>query len=219
MIIFLAVAIIISAAVYAAAYFALKKKAGGSIKEELDDKVRAIQEAISANSQAVSASMPLRSKAQYETLLLKLEESKVSLSAEKENLKQIESKLVTVQKNVEAKEVHHQEMKTSKEEDDAKLSELLAGYESISQESIELEQKLAESMKSLDAIMDSIPTTNENQKAVIQELSDTLTNAGSRMRDLLTEYNLVKERLDALNQQHIDLEEEYTRLVEQQLGE
>ena len=57
------------------------------------------------------------------------------------------------------------------------------------------------------------------QQQVLEELSNTLTEAGSRMRDLLTDYAMVKERLDGLNGQHHDLEEEYTRLVEQQLGE
>ena len=57
------------------------------------------------------------------------------------------------------------------------------------------------------------------QKAVLQELSNTLTNSGSVLRDLLTEYESINERLNMLKLQLNDLEDEYTKLVEKQLGQ
>lgn len=218
MLIYTLIGIIISLLLFGAAIVLLKKKAGGSIIQDIDTKSTEINKLISETKVLAEKSADLGSKAQHDGLIIKLEESRTNLAKEKENLKVIEAKLVTVQKTVEEKEALHQTMKTSKEEDENKLTDLLANYESISTESVELEQKLAESMKNLDSILEAIPL-NDSQKAIMQELSETLTNAGSRMRDLLTEYNLVKERLDTLKLQHNDLEEEYTRLVEQQLGE
>lgn len=211
-------AIILSSAIFYAAYFMLKKKTGGTLTQDIEQRAGAIKQVRERTSEILAAAANLGSKAHYENLVLKLEETKTNLQKERDNLKQVEAKLDNVQKTVEGKEAEHQEMKTTKEENEGKLAELLSQYETISAESIELEQQLAESMKSLDSIMESLPA-DDNQKAILQELSDTLTNSGSRMRDLLTEYNMVKERLDALSQQHSDLEEEYTRLVEQQLGE
>lgn len=201
------------------AVFAIKKKqAAGSVLNAIKETTSRIETADKSIQAQLASSANLGSKAQLTNITSQSEEAKNNLSKEKDLLKEIEAKLDTVQKAVETKESQHQDMKSAKEDDEAKLTELLASYETISQESIELEQKLAASLKSLDSIMESTPM-NDGQKAVLTELSNTLTNAGARMRDLVTEYNLVKERLDSLGQQHKDLEEEYTRLVEQQLGE
>lgn len=140
------------------------------------------------------------------------------LETETGKLKSIEQKLDSAQKDVEQRETDHQELKTAKEEDDAKAAALLADYSGLSTEAVTLEQKLASSMKNLDQILGEIELT-QDQRNVLTELSDSLMNAGSRLRDLLTEYKQVNDRLEMLRQQHIDLEEEYTRLVEQQLGE
>jgi predicted nuclease with TOPRIM domain len=58
-----------------------------------------------------------------------------------------------------------------------------------------------------------------DQRAVLEELNNALISAGSRLRELLTEYSSVNQRIQALQQQLKDLEDEYTKLVEQQLGE
>ncbi|RIL09567.1 MAG: hypothetical protein DCC75_06225 [Proteobacteria bacterium] len=73
-------------------------------------------------------------------------------------------------------------------------------------------------MKSLDTLTADLQLTPD-QKGAFDDLSNGLTAASARLRDLLTEYNTLNERLVNLQQQHLDLEEEYTRLVEQQLGE
>jgi predicted nuclease with TOPRIM domain len=59
----------------------------------------------------------------------------------------------------------------------------------------------------------------QSQREMFLGLQSTVEEAGARLRDLLMEYQTVNERLNMLRQQHSDLEEEYTRLVEQQLGE
>lgn len=158
------------------------------------------------------------SAAQFETLVSQVETAVSMLKKEKETLATIESSLDTAQKSVEEKESAQQELKTSKEEEESVLEELLGNYTGIAEESTQLEHQLAESLKSLDNIMAELELT-EDQRGLLDELSKALTSAGSNLRDLLMEYEAVKTRLENLRQQHLDLEEEYTKLVEQQLGE
>ncbi|MCB0338546.1 MAG: hypothetical protein KDD53_03030, partial [Bdellovibrionales bacterium] len=75
----------------------------------------------------------------------------------------------------------------------------------------------AESLKELDAIMDELEMT-QVQRDIMQSLSNALEASSARMRDLIFEYQQVNERLEQLKAQHLDLEDEYTKLVEQQLG-
>lgn len=158
------------------------------------------------------------SKAQFETLMSQVETARSMLAKEKESLTTIEANLEKAQKSVEDKESSQQELKSAKEEEESVLEELLNNYTGIAEESTQLEHQLAESLKSLDAIMAEIELT-EDQRSLLDELSKALTTAGSNLRDLLMEYEAVKNRLENLKQQHLDLEEEYTKLVEQQLGE
>ncbi len=141
-----------------------------------------------------------------------------NLQKEKEHLKEVEVKLEAAQKLVEAKESQQQETKTTKDTDEQKLHELLSHYTQISDDAMMLERSLAQSLKNLESIIAEV-TMTEDQKAVLNLLLETLTEGGGRLRELIPEYQTVKERLEMLEQQHNDLDEEYTKLVEQQLGE
>lgn len=144
-------------------------------------------------------------------LTRELEEQKAALEA-------IEVKLEKVQKEVETREDQQQEVKASNQADQEKLEELLGNYAEASTEAFSLEQKLAESLRNLDSMLEEL-TLTADQRALLESLSEALSEAGARLRDLLTEYEATNNRLKTLQQQHKDLEEEYTRLVEQQLGE
>jgi chromosome segregation ATPase len=155
---------------------------------------------------------------QFDSIAKQLGEIQATLEAERASLKQIEERLDSAQKLVEKKEAEQQEIKNAKEEDLIKLEELLVNYGDVSRESHELEQRLASSLKSLDKILSEVELS-QSQREMLISLQQAVELAGSRLRDLLTEYETVHERLTMLKQQHADLEEEYTRLVEQQLGE
>lgn len=158
------------------------------------------------------------SKPQFDNLCAQVTSAKANLENEKSSLVSIERNLETAQKSVEGKETAQQEIKSAKEEEEDRLEELLANYAGISEESTHLEHRLAESMKNLDVIMTELKLTAD-QRSLLEELSKALTQAGSSLRDLLMEYQSVNTRLQNLKQQHADLEDEYTKLVEQQLGE
>ncbi|MCB0336767.1 MAG: hypothetical protein KDD62_10695, partial [Bdellovibrionales bacterium] len=140
------------------------------------------------------------------------------LEREKLSLKDIENKLDNSQKSVEQREIEQQDLKTSQETSEDKLQELMGSFASISEEATKLEAQLADALKALDNIQSTVEITPD-QKATIDELTAALEEAGSLLRDLLMEYQALNERLEMLQTQHDDLEDEYTRLVEQQLGE
>lgn len=196
----------------------LKKKFLSSTSADKD----VLLQRISTTTGDLRSMLPFKdsyaSKGQLDFLNGLLTTAQGDLEKEKATLREIEGKLGHAQKQVEEKETKQQDVKSAKAEDETRLQELLARYEELSTESISLEQKLAASLKNLDSIMDEIELT-QDQRGVLQELSNSLTAAGSRLRDLLTEYEQVNQRLMALRQQHVDLEDEYTKLVEQQLGD
>lgn len=196
----------------------LKRKLLSSTSSGKDALLLEIQETTTKARELIKFKDSYAAKGQLDYVIGLVSGTQTDLEREKGSLKEIEGKLGTAQKQVEGKESKQQDLKSAKMEDEVKLQELLANYENLSTEAIALEQRLAASLKNLDSIMDEIELT-QDQKGMLQELSNALTNAGARLRDLLTEYEQVNQRLQALRQQHVDLEDEYTKLVEQQLGD
>lgn len=198
--------------------FFLKTKLTGGVAKALSDGEADVRKIHSDFENIVNGVDDLVSEAQLENVQKQHEAAQVAFDAQKKLLKDIEDKLGKAQKDIEVKEAHHQDVKTSKAEDEAKLQALLQRHQALANEAISLEQELATSLKDLDSLMSSIPMT-DSQKAAFALLSETLTESGSRLRDLLTEYKTVNDRLEGLQAQLLDLETEYTRLIEQQLGE
>jgi chromosome segregation ATPase len=213
-----AIALLVAAVIFGAGYFVIKKQRGGSSSIT---RAKLLTEITSVTTELEGLKRYERSYSgagQLAQLRERIEAITVTLAAENATLKGIEEKLQAAQKIVEGKEAQQQEVKSVKVKDEVMLQGLLARYNDIAEESKALEHRLAQSMKSLDAILSELNLTQDQRKH-LSDLSETLTSAGGRLRELLTEYQTVKERLDMLTQQHADLEEEYTKLVEQQLGE
>lgn len=209
---------IIGACIIFGTGFFLKTKLTGGVSGALTEQADSI---VKQQRQTEEACKPLdfyASKLQLENLSRKAEEALATLESQRALLKNIEGKLSSAQKNIEEKEAQHQEMKASNAADDTKLQELLQKHAQLASDAVALEQQLATSLKDLDSIIASAPLTDD-QKNVLQYLSETLGNAGNRLRDLILEYNTVHERLQTLQTQLGDLENEYTRLIEQQLGD
>jgi chromosome segregation ATPase len=214
---YIILSVIISLIAIGGSIFAGKKLAGGAASEQILALTTESQE-LQAQLSASGASAGGRfSNAQLTRLIQQAEEFVQGLEAQKQLIKDLEVKLDKAQKDVEAKEGEQQEMKSAKEEDDKRLAEITAAYDTYSSQSVALEHQLAASLKNLDTMIVEIPMTAD-QKAVFTELSSALTTASARLRDLLIDYQAVFERLEGLKSQHADLEEEYTKLVEQQLS-
>lgn len=208
---------VVSALIVFGAFFLLKSQIGGSSKAQSEALSAEIAEISSRTIQLLDGCESHVSAAQLAAIEKELEEIQTSISSQKSLLQEVDSKLNVAQKKIEEKEVHHQEMKTSKVEDEVKLAELMAAFATNSSESLGLEQRLAMSLKNIDEFLSTIELTPD-QRNLLEDLSKALSSAGSRLRDLITEYETVRNRLATLQSQLQDLEDEYTRLVEQQLG-
>jgi chromosome segregation ATPase len=214
----LGIALTISLLMIGGAFFFIQRSLGSSVGAEKETLIESLKEMDQDLVKLAKHTGSFASRAQFDTLVDMVEQAQTNLEKEKASLKEIESRLDVSQKDVEQKEFQQQELKSAKEEDELKLQQLLESYENVSSESISLEQQLAESLKNLDTILGEINITDE-QRAVFEDLNSQLSTSGGLLRELITEYNSVNERLNLLREQHEDLEDEYTRLVEQQLGE
>ena len=212
------IAAVISVAILVGGFFGIKMVLAGPLGKERDSQLKQIGEIdtkLDEIAQYATSYAPA-------TLLVQINEKigglAQQLEQEKGELKSIETKLEGAQKAVEEKESHQQATKSASDEELAKLEELLASFADLSSESTGLEQRLAASLKNLDSLM-AEATLTQPQKDALRSLSNALTEAGSRLRDLIMQHTQVNERLVMLKQQHSELEDEYTKLVEKQLGE
>lgn len=195
----------------------LKKRSATSIGAERQQYIDQIEIVTKEIEELLQHADGYAARGQYEALSSRVDQVKADLQRENGKLAEFEEKLDRAQSQVEEKEGHQQELKTAKEEDEAKLEKLLSTYTEISDEAISLEQRLAQSMKNLDSILEELDLSDD-QRQLFDEVSEALSQAGANLRNLLMEYEQVKQRLDLLREQHRDLEDEYTKLVEQQLG-
>jgi len=185
-----------------------------------DKKTRLLEE-IAKNKDTIHGLLKqrknFRSATQLDSIKKEVSTLKKSVSQEEKTLEELGELLQTAQQNIEQKEVAQQDLKMSGEAEVEKLDALLAVYEEVSTESIDLEQRLAQSMKNLESILNEVSLT-EAQRGQLDDLNEAMNIAGTNLRNLILEYEAVNGRLTALKSQHEDLEGEYTRLVEEQLG-
>jgi chromosome segregation ATPase len=208
---------IICAGVYAAIYFVKSKASGRRSKEVIGALVKEFNTTQEALIKKLDKTDNLASAKQIAAVQAQISAVESSIAHERAQLAKVEETLAKSQLSVEERENNHQNMKIAKVDEDDRIQQLLEKHESLSAESIQLEKELAESMKNLDSLL-SEAGMSEAHKGMLRELQTTLEAAGARLRELISEYESVKTRVDTLRLQHIDLEEEYTRLVELQLG-
>jgi chromosome segregation ATPase len=158
----------------------------------------------------------LVSKEQLVSLQRRANEYRAAVESQRKARLELEQKLTTAHADVITRESAHQEMKASKQDDEVTLQSVMANYSDISNESVSLERRLAESLKTIDKMSTEIAMT-EDQRAVFEALSTALTNASAQLRDVIVAHQNVYERLEALRSQYTDLEAEYIKLVELQL--
>jgi chromosome segregation ATPase len=150
-------------------------------------------------------------------LVKQSQEFLAAAAKQREAVESLAEKLDKTRAEVEHREGEQQELRAMHIEDEAAVAQLLSAYNEFSTESLNLEQKLAESLKTLDAMSSEIKMTPD-QKVVFQELSNALTATSAQLRDVIIDYQNANERLTTLRERFADLEREYTKLVEQQLA-
>ncbi len=204
------------AAVFAA--LALNRKLSKGSSDEAIGDLRAESEKLEGEMISLLSDINrLASKGQIQTLVAQSQRFIKALEEQRDKLQQAEARLKKAQEDVMKRELSQQEIKTARQEDEKKLVEVMSNYQDFSSQSVTLEHKLAQSLRQLDTMISENPMSAD-QRALFQELSNALTAASAQLRDVIVDYQAVYERLDALRAQYADLEKEYTKLVDLQLG-
>jgi|LauGreDrversion4_2_1035121.scaffolds.fasta_scaffold55471_3 chromosome segregation ATPase len=209
-------AILVSVTVPLAGLLLGKRLSGGESNEEvaaLREEARLLETKI---IDLLAAEENLISNEQLAAIQRKAEDYRATVESQRKARVEIEQKLTSAHADVIAREAAHQEMKAEKRDDEVALQSVMSNYSDISTESVSLERRLAESLKTIDKMSAEISMT-EDQRAVFEALSTALTNASAQLRDVIVAHQNVYERLEALRSQYTDLEAEYIKLVELQL--
>lgn len=119
--------------------------------------------------------------------------------------------------DVDARESEQQNLRAMTEVDEAAINLTMTRYSEFSTESISLEQRLAESLRVLDTMATEVQMPPD-LKAAFTEISNSLTQTSAQLRDVIIDYQGAHERLKTFIARFTDLENEYSRLVEQQLA-
>jgi chromosome segregation ATPase len=215
--IYIVISLILTGGLAFGGMFFARRLSGGITKESVLALREESQQLETSLNEILADEKAFISKTQLDTIVAETADFQRGLESQKALMAELEGRLGTTQKTVEEKEREQQEMKSAKEEDEKSLLEITSKYHEYSTHAVALEHKLADSLKVLDSMIVEMPMTAD-QKAVFQALSDALSSASSRLRDLIIDYQGLNERLENLKGQHADLENEYTKLVEQQLG-
>ena len=215
---FYVVASIILAALALFAAFTLSKRLAGRATDESIANLRSESDELEAQMIGLLSNInQVASKGQIQTLTTQTERFIAALKEQKDNLQETEIRLTKAQQNVIQRELSQQEIKTARQEDEKVLLEVMTNYQDFSTQSVALEHKLAQTLRTLDAMVAENPMSPD-QRAVFQELTNALTTASAQLRDVIVDYQSVHERLSAMRSQYTDLENEYTKLVDLQLG-
>jgi chromosome segregation ATPase len=209
-------AILISVALPLAGLLLGKRLSGGESDEELArlrEESRVLETKI---IDLLAGEEELVSKEHLAGLQRKAKEYRVAVESQRKARIDLEQRLTGAHADVIAREAAHQEIKAEKQDDEVALQSVMTNYGDISSESVSLERRLAESLKTIDKMSTEIAMT-EDQRAIFEALSSALTNASAQLRDVIMAHQNVYERLEALRSQYTDLEAEYIKLVELQL--
>lgn len=194
-----------------------KAAAPGSSDEEMATLRETAKELENKLVETLSENHKFASRGQIASLTRQTQNFSTTIAEQKALLSTIRERLDKARADVEARERAQQEIRSIKEEDESAIVEVVANYDRFSTESVTLEHKLAESLRTLDAMASEIQMSAD-QQAVFHELSNALTATSAQLRDVIVDYQNAHERLENLRRQYQDLENEYTKLVEQQLG-
>ena len=190
-------------------------KAADQEMTELREESRKLEEQL---VETLSENNRFASTKQLEDLINQTKRFFESVEQQRSEVDSISEKLEHTRSEVQRREQDLQDLRALKEEDEVAIGQSLASYNDSSTESVSLEQRLAESLRSLDAMSGEIKMSAD-QQAVFQELSNSLTSASAQLRDVIIDYQNANERLSNLKSRFTDLEREYSKLIEQQLAE
>ncbi len=131
--------------------------------------------------------------------------------------KKLETKLKEMQVKVEDAESAHNSLKKEKEESVNLATELKDRNVKLEQDNNTLQSELSQSLGQLTLLSSEVKLTPD-QEAGFKKLRASVTAANEQLKTLSGTYKRSSNRFTALFAQYSDLEKEFTKLVEKELG-
>jgi chromosome segregation ATPase len=181
---------------------------------ELQEEIQCLDDALSAT---IIKPADYVSRAQFEYASESLAKLESAVEASRSELKAIEADLEVLQSEVEGREIKIQSLKGSKEEEAKLLQQIGQEFQLLNSEAEDLRSNLTNSLEDIKKLESELTLTQAQIEQLV-EFQNIVTNTVSRLKELSVEGQEVERRLKVLSQQYRSLEEEYTKLVEQQFA-
>jgi chromosome segregation ATPase len=157
------------------------------------------------------------SRAQYEYASESTERLTKAIEVARAELRHVELELEATQIEVEKREVKIQDLKGAREEEAKLLYHISQEFALLHQEGENLRASLDNSLEHIQKMEQELSLTKA-QAEELAKLQGVVTGTMDRLKELTVEGQEVERRLKVLSQQYRSLEEEYTKLVEQQFS-
>jgi chromosome segregation ATPase len=182
----------------------------GEVEEKISDTDAAIQNALAH----VESMMPLAKLKEREE---ELEGLNQQLGVEREKLEKLDKQVEKLQKTIEEEESAHNELKKGREEASTLADDVRANKERLASEYQQLESELKQSLSNLEALNTEVDLTADQQIAV-DKIQGALESARVQLSTLSEMHSQAATRFTNLEAQYVELEKEFTKLVEKELS-
>lgn len=139
------------------------------------------------------------------------------LSEERGKLEKLDKQVESLQGTIEVEESSHNELKKGKEEAGELAEQLRMNKDQLEGEYTRLEAELSRSLTEVSALSSEIEMTSD-QKIACDKVQAGLENARLQLSTLADIYTQASTRFTNLENQYQELEGEFTKLVEKELG-
>lgn len=195
----------------------LLKRLNAAIGENQQDTLSNIEQCDLAIEQAFTYIDGLSALDKLTDIEKRIDETEKSLVEEKQSLVAIEKELAESQTSVDEQEKKHNELKKGKEEAEKMADELRANQETLQAEAQRLQDELVASKNHMQSLSTELELTAEQQTAV-DKIQASVDGVQSQLKDLCVAYDMSSQRFTNLEVQYKELEKEYRKLVDKELG-
>jgi chromosome segregation ATPase len=205
----------VGALVMLSRYFERKTSASASeTVDEVQSQITLIDGALEQALPYVEEMRPLSEAAEREK---SIEELAAQLETENAKLAELDKKVESLQADVEVEEASHNELKKGKDDATLLAEELRAGKEALDAEAARLQADLEQSLQQLQNLSGEIEMTAE-QQAALNKIGAALESARGQFASVTEIHSQAQTRFFNLEHQYLELEKEFTKLVERELS-
>jgi len=209
--------ILFSGIVFGLIKFFQKKKEGtgsGGNMTAIEEEINSISEAVEQGLAYCGEMIPYNKLKSREG---DLEHLNRQLGEERAKLEKLDKQVEGLQGTIEVEEASHNELKKGKEEAGELAEQLRMNKEKLESEFSRLEADLTRSLTEVSALSTEIEMTSD-QKIACDKVQSGLENARLQLSTLADIYTQASTRFTNLENQYQELEGEFTKLVEKELG-